>query len=81
MWSLCPPEERRSVPRKRTPAYEKARDTLPPELRTVFDELVADYNFATTKHYGQGYVAYMALAELIRNGWRPSAEPLPPRIG
>lgn len=31
---------------------------------TVFDELVEDYKFATIKRYGQGYVAYIVLADL-----------------
>jgi hypothetical protein len=29
------------------------------------------------KRYGQGYVAYIVLADLIRVGWRHTAEPLP----
>jgi len=55
----------------------QARGTLPDELKPVFDELVEDYKFATIKRYGQGYVAYIVLADLIRVGWRHTAIPLP----
>jgi len=60
----------------RTAKHEKARNTLPDDLKPVFDELVEDYRFATVKRYGQGYVAYIVLADLVRVGWRHIAEPL-----
>ena len=37
---------------------------------------VKDYKFATVRRFGQGYVAYSVLADLIRVGWRHSAGPL-----
>lgn len=58
---------------KRSQKNEEARDSLPEELRAVYDELVADYRWATTKRYGTGYVAYSVLADVIQAGWRPSA--------
>ena len=61
---------------ERTKSYTDARETLPESLRPLFDELVADYKFASTKHHGRGYVSHKCLAELVRNGWRPSAQPL-----
>ena len=61
---------------KRTPKHEEARNTLPDELKPVFDEMVQDYKFATFKRYGNGYVAYIVLADLVRVGWRHVAEPL-----
>lgn len=61
---------------KRSPKHEDARQSLPEELRHVFDELVADYKFATIKQFGQGYVAYKVLADLVRVGWRHLGEPV-----
>jgi hypothetical protein len=61
---------------KRSPKHEEARNTLPDELKPVFDEMVEDYKFATAKRYGTGYVAYIVLADLIRVGWRHVAAPL-----
>lgn len=60
----------------RSEKHEQARNSLPEELKPVFDELVEDYKFATIKRYGQGYVAYAVLAELVRVGWRHVAEPI-----
>jgi len=56
---------------KVTAKQKEARDSLPEELRPLYDELVADYKFATFKRHGRGYVAYMVLADLVRVGWRP----------
>ena len=50
----------------------EARNSLPEELRPIYDRLVDEYHFATTQKYGQGYVAYTVLAELVRQDWRPS---------
>lgn len=61
---------------KRTPKHEEARNTLSDDLKPVFDEMVEDYKFATFKRYGNGYVAYIVLADLIRVGWRHVADPL-----
>lgn len=61
----------------RSEKHEQARASLPDELKPVFDELVEDYKFATTKRYRQGYVAYIVLADLIRVGWRHTEKPLP----
>jgi hypothetical protein len=62
---------------ERTEKHEQARNSLPNEFKPIFDELVADYKFATARRYGQGYVAYNVLADLVRVGWRHTAEPLP----
>ena len=55
--------------------YQAARDSLPEELHEVYKQLVQEYSFHTEVKYGRGYVAYAVLAELVRDGWRPSAEP------
>lgn len=59
-----------------TPQHDEARNSLPDELAPIFDELVEDNRFATISRYGQGYVAYIVLADLVRVGWRHVAEPL-----
>ncbi|MFC1791982.1 hypothetical protein ACFL3Q_00160 [Planctomycetota bacterium] len=56
--------------------FKKARATLPENLRPIYDEFVAQYAFHTTRLFGRGYVAYEVLASLVRDGWRPTAEPL-----
>lgn len=59
----------------RSAKHEEARQSLPEELKPIFDELVEDYRFATTCRYGNGYVAYIVLADLVRVGWRHTAAP------
>jgi hypothetical protein len=61
----------------RTAKHEEARNSLPPELVPVFDDLVADYRFYATKRHGAPYVSYMVLADMVRAGWRLSADQTP----
>jgi len=56
--------------------FEKARASLPEDLKPIFDELVSQYAFHTTRLFGRGYVAYEVLASLVRDGWRFAAEPI-----
>lgn len=56
--------------------FQKARATLPENLRPIYDEFVTQYAFHTTRLFGRGYVAYEVLASLVRDGWRPAADPL-----
>jgi len=58
----------------RTEKHEQARDTLPDDLKPVFDEFVADYKYAATCRHGAPYVSYTVLADMVRAGWRPSAK-------
>jgi len=60
---------------KRSEKHEAARNTLPDELKSVFDDFVADYKFAGIKHHGSPFVSYIILAEMIKAGWRLAAEP------
>lgn len=60
---------------KRTEKNEQARNSLPEELKQVFDDFVADYKFAATKHHGSPFVSYVVLAEMVRAGWRLSERP------
>jgi len=57
-----------------SPKFREARDALLPDIRGIYDELVRDYAWCTTKSYGQGYVAYSVLAEMVRIGWRPTSK-------
>jgi len=61
---------------KRSEKHEAARNSLPESLRPVFDDFVADYKFAGTKHHGSPFVSYIILAEMVRAGWRLAAEPI-----
>ena len=61
---------------KRTEKHETARMGLTEELRPVFDRLVEDYRFAATVHHGTPFVSYVVLTEIIRAGWRLTAEPI-----
>jgi len=54
--------------------YQAARDSLPDALRAAYRQMVQDYAFHTERRYGRGYVAYEVLADMVREGWRPSGE-------
>ena len=51
--------------------YFSAKESLPKNLHSIYDQLVEEYIFHTEKHYGRGYVAYNVLADLVKDGWRP----------
>jgi hypothetical protein len=61
---------------KRSEKHELARNSLPESLRPVFDDFVGDYKFAGMKHHGSPFVSYIILAEMVRAGWRLTAEPI-----
>ena len=61
---------------KRSEKHEQARNSLPEELRSIFDSFVEDYKFAGTIHHGSPFVSYIILAEMVKAGWRPSGEPI-----
>jgi hypothetical protein len=43
---------------QRTRKEEEARNSLPDDLRPIFDDFVADYKFHGTKRHGKPYVSY-----------------------
>jgi hypothetical protein len=55
---------------KQSAKFLEARNTLPEEMRPIYDQMVEEYSFYALKHYGRGWVAYMVIAELVRSGWR-----------
>jgi len=61
---------------KRSENHEAARNSLPDDLKPVFDDFVNDYRFAATKYHGSPFVSYKVLAEMVRMGWRLTAQPL-----
>ena len=61
---------------KRSDKCELARNSLPEELRSVFDQFVEDYKFAGTIHHGSPFVSYVILAEMVKAGWRLTAMPI-----
>jgi hypothetical protein len=52
----------------------EARNSLPEELKPIFDKFVSDYKYAATMRHGRPYISYIVLADMIRAGWRLSAE-------
>lgn len=61
---------------QRSDKNEQARNSLPEDLRPVFDQFVEDYKFAGTIHHGAPFVSYIILAEMVKAGWRPTGEPI-----
>jgi hypothetical protein len=54
----------------------EVRETLPDNLKSIFDALVADYKYAATMRHGRPYISYIVLADLIRAGWRLTEKPV-----
>ena len=50
--------------------FIKAKESLPEELRPIYEDIVEQYAFHTERLYGRGYVAYEVLASLVRDGWK-----------
>lgn len=61
--------------KRASPEYVEFRESLPIELRPVFDQPVEEGHFHTIAHFRRGYVACKVLASLVRDGWRPFGEP------
>lgn len=62
----------------KSPKYDEARSSVPPNLRPDFDELAGEYRLHAVRRYGSPFVSYAILADLILAGWRRSAEPVSP---
>ena len=59
---------------KLTEKHAQSRNSLPDELKPTFDALVAEYKYLAFLHHRAPFVSYLVLADLVRNGWRPSPE-------
>ena len=55
--------------------FIEAKNSLSDELKPIYEEFVSDYRYAATLRYGKPYVSYIVLADMVRAGWRPAAEP------
>jgi predicted methyltransferase len=51
----------------------EVRNSLPDDLKPVFDDFIADYKYAATLRYGRPYISYDVIADMVKTGWRPSA--------
>jgi hypothetical protein len=65
-----------SESKQRSEKHEAARNSLPRELVSAFDEMVGDYQHAAERFHNTPFVSHVVLAEMIRIGWRCSAEPI-----
>ena len=66
---------------KRSEKEEQARNSVPDEVKAIFDDFVCDYKFFATKHHGRPYVSYIVLAEMVKAGWRLTAREDTPEAG
>jgi len=55
-----------------TAKHKEARESLPPELRSAFDDLVEDYRHFSMVRLGRSYLSFAIIADLVRQGWRYS---------
>ncbi len=65
-----------SEEKKRSEKHETARNSLPSDLVSVFDEMVGDYQYAAQQFHNTPFVSYVVLAEMVKIGWRCSGKPL-----
>jgi len=56
--------------KKKSLKHEEARNALPEDLKSVFDDFVSDYMYAATVRHGRPYISYIVLADMVRAGWR-----------
>jgi hypothetical protein len=60
---------------QRSAKDEAARSGLPEDLRPIFDEFVAQYQYAASRRHGAPWVSYLVLADMVRAGWRLTGAP------
>jgi hypothetical protein len=61
---------------QRTKPNLEEREKLPEELQEPYDALVEAYRYYAIVHYRHPFVSYKVLAELVRDGWRLSSNPV-----
>lgn len=61
---------------KRSPKHKQAGNSLPVELRCVFDQFVKAYKFANFIYHGSPFVSSVMLAETVKAGWRFTGTPV-----
>ena len=60
---------------KMNPKMEKEFESLPNELKPIFKRIVDEYQYHCVLKYGRPFVSYAVLADLVRDGWRPTHDP------
>jgi len=55
-------------------SYQEIYDSLPEYLQIEFEHIVQDYRYASELHFGRKFVSYAILGDLIKAGWRRTAE-------
>ena len=60
---------------KKSEKYIEARNSLSDDLKPIYEEFVADYRYAATLRHCKPYVSYIVLADMVKAGWRSTAEP------
>lgn len=53
---------------------EEVLKSVPPNLRSVFEQLVDEYKCLCIEHYKRPLVSYLVLGDLVKAGWRPTHE-------
>jgi hypothetical protein len=56
---------------KKSPKFYEVRDSLPEELRSIYEEMVSSYAFYSLKYHGREWVSFQIIADLVKEGWRP----------
>jgi hypothetical protein len=60
--------------KKRSEKELEARNSLPEELKPIFDDFVADYKYAAIVRHGKPYISYLVLGDMVKAGWHLNAE-------
>lgn len=55
--------------------YIEAQNSLSDDLKPIYEKFVSDYRYAATMRHGKPYISYIVLADMVRAGWRLTAEP------
>ena len=63
--------------KNRGKAYHDAKESLPENMRDMFDKMVDDYEYISFSFTSRGWVSFKIIAAMVEGGWRQSAEPLP----
>jgi hypothetical protein len=59
-----------STPRPKRLKKQEARESLPEDLRPMFDKLCEEYLYWAQYYYGSHLISYSIIKELVEDGWR-----------
>ncbi len=63
------------MPQNTPRSKEKVLESLPKKLHPIFEQFVSEYRYHCVERYGKPFVSYVVIADLIKNGWRPTHKP------